>query len=247
MVEGESLFNDGVAIVIFLTIYQVSFTHTAPTLANTSILFLKQAIGGSIYGFGLGLIGAYLIKPLSDHKIAIFITLAMTTGAYTLAQSIGISGPLAMVVAGIVLGHYLRSPTMGTQRHQRLKDFWEMLDEILNALLFLLIGFEILQIHYTDKSITAALMAIPVVLLIRWLTVALPMHFFKRRKKYHPYTTSILVWGGLRGGLAVALALALPASIERNIILSMTYAVVAFALIVQGISIKPLVEKSRRG
>ena len=243
-VSGESLFNDGVGIVIFLTIYQLAFHGGgAPiTWESVSLLFLQQAIGGMLYGLLIGFLAYYLIKPIDDHRIVILITLLIVTGGYALAQALDISGPLAMVVAGIIIGNRGRTICMNEKTRESLDNFWELIDEVLNAVLFLLIGLELLVIHFHLNYLLAALSTIPLVLLVRWLTVAFPMSIFKLKRKYTPKFTTILVWGGLRGGLAVALALALPPSKERELILAMTYAVVAFAILVQGSTVKSLVK-----
>lgn len=241
-VAGESLFNDGVGIVIFLTLYQIAFTQEAISASSVILLFLQQAIGGLVYGLILGLVGSWLIKFADDHKIEILITIAVATGGYTLAQTLGISGPLAMVTAGIMIGNYAKNKYMREESQKVLDEFWELIDEILNAVLFLLIGFEILLVFTGKNYIFAGLWAIPIVLFTRYVTVAIPMSLFKIKRNYCPYMVSILVWGGLRGGLAVALALALPPGEYRQLILIMTYAVVCFAVIVQGITVSPLVK-----
>jgi monovalent cation:H+ antiporter, CPA1 family len=240
-VAGESLFNDGVGIVMFLTIYQIAFANQPLTFETVSLLFLRQAIGGLIYGALLGLLASWLTKYADDHKIEILLTIAVVTGGYALGQALEISGPLAMVVAGIIMGNYARHHCMTTESQKVLDEFWELIDELLNAVLFLLIGFELLVVHINYYTLLAALAMIPLVLLVRYVTVALPMGIFKLFRQYHPYTITILVWGGLRGGLAVALALALPNGSYRDVILAMTYAVVAFAVIIQGLSVAPLV------
>lgn len=244
-VTGESLFNDGVGIVLFLTLYNLAFLDVPITAQNILYSFLRQTVGGIAYGALLGTFAYWLIKPIDDHKIEILITLAVVTGGYTLAQALDISGPLAMVVAGIFIGNRGRNFSMSKKSRESLDNFWELVDEILNAILFLLIGFELLIIKMGPHYLAAALMAVPLVLAVRFLVVSAPISLFKRKKRYPRHYTNILVWGGLRGGLAVALALALPNSHERNLILTMTYAVVMFAVIVQGLSVKHLVRMSK--
>ncbi|MBX9586740.1 MAG: sodium:proton antiporter [Gammaproteobacteria bacterium] len=244
-VAGESLFNDGVGIVMFLSLYQLAFSQTPLSWQDVSLLFVQQAIGGIAYGLACGVIITKLIKAIDNYKVEILLTLVVTSGAYILANTLGVSGPLAMVAAGIYIGNSGRHTAMSEKSRNNLDTFWELIDEILNAVLFLLIGFELLILETSVSSIIAAIIAIPLVLFVRFLTVAAPMALFKLRRKYAPYTISILVWGGLRGGLAVALALALPQSKNRELILLMTYAVVLFSILIQGMTIKSLVEKSK--
>lgn len=244
-VAGESLFNDGVGIVMFLSLYQLAFSEKPLTWQDVSLLFMQQAIGGLVYGLTCGFIITKLIKSIDNYKVEILLTLVVTSGAYILANALGVSGPLAMVAAGIYIGNSGRNTAMSEKSRNNLDTFWELIDEILNAMLFLLIGFELLILETRMSDIIAALIAIPLVLFVRYITVAIPMALFKIRRKYVPYTITILVWGGLRGGLAVALALALPQSTHRELILLMTYAVVMFSILVQGMTIKSFVEKSR--
>jgi len=239
-VAGESLFNDGVGIVIFTTLYAFAFTGHAITASGISLLFLQQAIGGLAFGLLVAWIVDLLIIKGSGPKMIILLMLVVVTGAYQFALAINISGPLAMVVAGIYLGHRARSGHYGSRNYEIIEVFWEVIDEILNAILFLLIGLEILTIHIHGWEVVAALVAIPLVLLVRLVTVAVPMKYFGLIKAHAPYAISILTWGGLRGGLAVALALSLPDTPSRGLILGMTYAIVAFAVIIQGITIRPL-------
>ncbi len=242
-VAGESLFNDGVGIVIFISLYQLlSNTHHI-SAGQVSVLFIQETLGGIGYGVILGAMAIWLIKPIEDHKIIILITLAIVTGGYAFAQTIEISGPLAMVVTGLMVGGQLHNHKFSPKSTMAIDTFWEIIDEILNAVLFLLVGFELLAIDVSGWQLLAALLVIPLVLIVRFVTVGIPMHFFKSRNLHSPYTISLLTWGGLRGGLAVALALSLPLSDNRNFILALTYAVVSFAIIVQGLSIKPFLKK----
>ena len=242
-VAGESLYNDGVGIVIFITISQLAFSGQAISFQNVALLFLQQAIGGVAYGALLGYLINRLIRHIDDTQMIILITLAIVTGAYSLALAMDISGPLAMVTSGILIGHHLRK-YKSHQTFTKIYFFWEIIDEILNAVLFLLIGFELLTISTSLSLLWAGLMTIPLVLLVRLITVAIPMKFLQLKRIHEPHTISILTWGGLRGGLAVALALSLPESINRDIILTITFIVVTFAVIIQGTTIKTLTSKS---
>lgn len=244
VLEGESLFNDGIGIVIFLTIYQVAFHLSTPTWGSVTLLFLQQAVGGIIWGLIAGWVGFRLIRSIKGASLAILLTIGLVTGGYALAQLIGVSGPLAMVVAGIMVGNACRDGLVPSAMQIQLETFWEVLDELLNAVLFLLVGLELFIMPWSASMLFVGLVTIPLVLFIRFITVATPIRLLALKKNYYPYFISILTWGGLRGGLAIALALALPRSNERDIILSMTYLVVLFAILVQGLTMKPLIAKS---
>lgn len=244
ILEGESLFNDGIGIVIFLTVYQATFHMGHPTVVNVSLLFLQQAFGGLIFGALLGGLGAYLIRTINSSRLAILITIALVSGGYALAQILKISGPLAMVVAGLMIGNLHHTSFKTLTIKNELSIFWDVLDEILNAVLFLLVGFEILVMPWSLEKLITGAMVIPLVLIVRYITVAMPISFFQRKKEYYPYFVTILTWGGLRGGLAVALALTLPRDEYRDWILGITYMVVLFAIVVQGLTMKPLIARS---
>lgn len=243
--EGESLFNDGVGIVIFLTIYTIAFNGGTFSFESVTLLFLQQAIGGMLYGGFLGYFAYKLIQPVTSHKIQILITVALVTGGYAFAEAIDVSGPLAMVVAGIFIGNHGQDFYMAKNARENLENFWEVIDEILNAVLFLLIGFEVLVMPSTTRGVMSIILAISVVLIVRFICVAAPMKVFMRKRQYFPKIIPILTWGGLRGGLAVALALSLPPSHpERELVVTMTYGVVLFSILIQGMTIKPLIRSS---
>jgi CPA1 family monovalent cation:H+ antiporter len=237
-VAGESLFNDGVGIVIFTTLFALLSSGSTPTAGSVIGLFLQQAVGGIIYGLVLGFVALWLCRQTNDDKLILLTTLAVVTGGYTLALSMDISGPLAMVVAGIWIGHGLRK----TQHFHFMETIWEAIDEVLNAILFLLLGFELLDFSIPTHVLHVSFLAIPLVLIIRWLTIIPPLKLLSQARN-KPGFINLLTWGGLRGGLAIALALSLPKSHTRDIILTLTYFIVAFSVIIQGVTMRPVVRR----
>lgn len=243
---GESLFNDGVAIVLFVTIYAVAFDHHSATVPDIAELFFQQAFGGIIYGGILGFIGYWLIKSIDDSLQEIFITLAIATGGYAFAQLLNISGPIAMVVSGMFIGNRKGMFYMSETTRMHLIHFWEVIDNAFNAILFLFIGLELIVIQRSTFECYSGLGAIAIVLFARSISVAIPLSLMRIKRKYEPFSVSIMIWGGLRGGLAIALALALPAGQAKTLILPMTYATVLFSILVQGLSIGPLINLCKR-
>jgi CPA1 family monovalent cation:H+ antiporter len=241
-IAGESLFNDGVAVVVFLVLFGIAVSGHEISAAHIGLLFLEEAIGGVLFGLVIGGITYYMLKGIDNYSVEVLLTLALVMGGYTLATVIHVSGPIAIVVAGLMIGNHGRSFAMSEQTRGHLDTFWELVDEILNAVLFVLIGLELLLISFTGKHLIAALLIIPIVLLARLVSVALPIGVLRLKRQFSPGVIKVLTWGGLRGGISVALALSLPAGPERNLILTVTYLVVVFSIIVQGLSIGNLVK-----
>ena len=245
-ITGESLFNDGVGVVIFIVLLGIAQDPQSASLPHIALLFAEEAIGGILFGLVLGYIGFKLLASLDDYSTEVLISLAIVMGGYTLAAAIHTSGPISIVVAGLVIGNHGRQYAMSEKTREHLDLFWKLIDEILNALLFVLIGLEVLILDFSYHSLIAGLVSILLVLGARWISVGIPISLFKLRRSFTPYVTRILVWGGLRGGISVALALSLPPGSARNIILAVTYVVVVFSIVVQGLTIGTLVEKANR-
>ncbi|MGI9543517.1 MAG: cation:proton antiporter [Cyclobacteriaceae bacterium] len=244
-ISGESLFNDGVGVVVFLSILMIAEKGVAHFEGQEILILLaEEAGGGIIYGLVLGFVGHLLLKSVQDApKIEVLITLAIAMGGYSLASIIHVSGPLAMVVAGLYIGHKINSADYTEASKQHLHLFWEMLDDILNAVLFVLIGLEVLILTFKLPFLIAGIASIVIVLIARFISVSLPITFFKNDTISKTKTAAMLTWGGLRGGISVALALSVGEIPERDLIVFITYVVVGFSIIVQGLSIKPLVQK----
>ena len=241
-ISGESLFNDGVAVVIFITIFETARSGGIDiSVLNVGKLFLREAVGGVLFGLVLGYIGFYAIRSIDDYKVEVLITLAMVMGGYFLADSLHISGPLAMVVAGIICGNKVKDEAMSDTSWDYLGKFWELIDEVLNAILFLLIGLEMLIIKISPISLLIGSLCILVVLLARWVSVYFPIMLLRYKLNFEKNAVAILTWGGLRGGLSVALALSLSPEMHRDEFVLITYVIVIFSILVQGLTIGPFV------
>lgn len=245
-IAGESLFNDGVGVVVFLVLLGVATGGDEMTTSHVIKLFSVEAIGGVFFGLGLGFLGFFMLRGVDNYQVEALITLALVSGGYAFAESIHVSAPIAIVVAGLFIGNQGRTLAMSDNTRERLDDFWELIDEILNAILFLLIGVELLILTFTNQFMMAGLLAIPVVLLARFVCVGIPIKIMSKFRTFSPYATTILTWGGLRGGISVALALSIPAGPAREPLLVITYFIVVFSILVQGLTIKKVLAFSQK-
>ncbi|MGR3963689.1 sodium:proton antiporter [Pseudomonas sp. 910_23] len=243
VISGESLFNDGVSVVLFSLIVAMIASGETPSVIGASHLLLKEAGGGALLGACVGYITYRMLKSIDSYQEEVLITLAAVLGAYALATQFHVSGPLAMVVMGLIVGNQGRSHAMSEQTEKNLDMFWELIDEILNAVLFVLIGLEVVLIQFSNPLLTTGLLVILLTLLSRLLTVGVPIAVLGKRFRLPEGAWSVMTWGGLRGGISVALALSLPSGAARDIVVSMTYLVVVFSILIQGMSIGKLVKR----
>ena len=244
-IVGESLFNDGVGVVIFLTIFQVALLGTGEIEAfDVFKLFGKEVFGGILLGGVLGWVTYRLMKSINDYDIEVIITLAAVMGGTVIAHKWHLSAPLAMVTAGLVVGNdTVRGTAMSEITESYVDKFWELIDILLNTILFVLIGMEILVLTFKTEYILAGIIAVPVVLLCRYLSLLLPISLFKKKLDFVPKTNLIMTWGGLRGGISIALALGLTEAMQRDLFLVITYVVVVFSILVQGLTVGKLVKR----
>lgn len=243
-ISGESLFNDGVAVVVFITIAEIINAGIENTTAlQVGWLFIKEAGGGVLFGVALGYTGFWALRSIDNYIVEVLITLAIVMGGYLLADYLHISGPLAMVAAGIITGNKSREKGMSDVTRDYIDKFWEMMDEVLNAILFLLIGFEMLIIKFNSTLFWLGCISILIVLLARFVSVAIPISILQFKKTFERNAIPILTWGGLRGGISVALALSLPTSAFNEIFVSVTYIIVLFSIVVQGLTIGRFAKK----
>ncbi len=241
-ITGESLFNDGVGVVVFIVLLGIATGSENVDAASIAFLFIEETFGGILYGLVIGYIAYSMIKSLDNYTVEILITLALVMGGYALASAIHVSGPIAIVVAGLLMGNHGRKLAMSDKTREHIDTFWKLLDEILNAILFVLIGLEVLLLSFSSDYLLAAVIIIPLVLLSRFIAVGMPVKLLSQFRTFSPHAIKIMTWGGLRGGISVALALSLPAGFEREVILSITYIIVIFSITVQGLTIGRLIK-----
>ena len=249
VIAGESLFNDGVGVVIFTLMLGLVVDGRMPSVSDAGMLLAREAGGGLMFGAVLGWATARLMRRVAQQQVEVLLTLAMVVGGYALADHLEISGPLAMVVAGLMVGHGLHGRPAVHGEARLLGLFWELIDEVLNAVLFVLVGMQVVLIHFPlapGRAAVTGLIAVAITLAARWLTVGLPVALARENSGLPPGAAAILTWGGLRGGISIALALSVPAGADRETLVALTYCVVAFSILVQGLSFGRLVRETLR-
>ncbi|WP_421703844.1 cation:proton antiporter [Aliiroseovarius sp.] len=250
-IAGESLFNDGVGYVVFLVLVGIVFptghdTHGGGGLADAGILFVQEAVGGAVLGLVLGWLVFRVMRLIDDYSLEVLITLGLAFGGYELAVALHVSAPIMAVCAGLLIGDVGAKHGMSEQTREYVDAFWKLIDEILNAVLFLMIGFEVFAVAFTMDAVVAGVLAIALALAARLAAVSVPVLILRPFRSFSPGVIPIMTWGGLKGGISVALALSLPDSEWKPLILTATYIIVVFSIIVQGLTVAPLAKKLGR-
>ena len=247
VIAGESLFNDGIGVVVFMVILELSAGGGEVTAGRVMLLFLQEAAGGVAFGLAIGFLAFQMLKRVDDYKLEVIITLALVMGGYALADRLHTSGPLAMVASGLLVGNHGRAFAMSDTTREHLDSFWELIDEILNAILFMLLGLEVQVMEFSWGYLAAGGVAVGIALLARWASASASVSILRPFRSFSPGVVSLLTWGGLRGGISVALALSLPPWPGRDALLAMTYTVVVFSILVQGLTLGKLARRFNPG
>lgn len=242
---GESLLNDGFGIVLFVLFLGIAGGE-AVSAAGVSSLLLREVLGGALFGLAIGYAAYRLLAAVDSYEVEILLTLALVMGGYAAARALHVSGPIAVVIAGVMIGNRGLRHAMAERSRERVGQFWGLIDEIFNAVLFIMVGLELLRLDFQSTYAWAGLLAIPAVLAARFLSVGIATLVPGLRQDFPLRVIAILTWGGLRGGISVALALSLPAGVQRDAIITVTYGVVLFSILVQGLTLSPLLRRSAR-
>jgi len=247
-IVGESLFNDGVGVVVFLTILKIASPETGSFEMSEIIkLFGLEVIGGIFLGMALGWITYRMMKSIDNYEVEVIITVAAVMGGTVLAHEFHLSAPLAMVTAGLIVGNdTVRNAAMSEITEAYVDKFWELIDVLLNTILFVMIGMEMLVLTFEGSYIFAGLLAVPIVLISRFVSLWGPIKMFSKRLEFVPNTNLIMTWGGLRGGISIALALSLTTEMHKELFLVITYVIVVFSIIGQGLTVGPIVKRLTR-
>ncbi|GAA5233047.1 sodium:proton antiporter [Verticiella sediminum] len=245
-ITGESLFNDGMGVVLFLTLLGIAVGGAVPTLGDLGLLLVREMLGGAVFGIGVGLLGLYMIRTANSDAIATLVSLAMATGGYAAAEALGVSAPIAVVFMGLLVGGRGESPRVAEHSSQRrLFTTWEVIDELLNLMLFGLIGLEIITLQTSASGLLLSVLAIPVVLLARYVSVVLPVMAAPRLREWGRGVSFVMTWGGLRGGVSIALALSLASTLpDSHVLIAATYGVVIFSILVQGLTLRRVISRA---
>ncbi|MEO6681567.1 MAG: sodium:proton antiporter [Ginsengibacter sp.] len=243
-ISGESLFNDAMGVILFITFYELAQIGIENfTVWDIALLLIREIAGGSILGAALGYLGYWALRSIDNYVVEVMITLALVMGGYLLAETIGVSGPLSMVIAGLITGNKVMQEVMSDITRDYLDKFWEMIDAVMNAILFLLIGLSMLVVPFNGTLLFIGCMAILIVLFARLASVSIPILLIRKKKVFDRTAIPILTWGALRGGISVALALAVPKYMYGEMFVSITYIVVLFSIVVQGLTIGPFAKR----
>lgn len=243
---GESLLNDGFGIVLFVLFLGIAAGGAEVSAAGVSALFVREVLGGALFGLAIGYAAYRLLAAVDSYEVEILLTLALVMGGYAAARALHVSGPIAVVIAGVMIGNRGLRHAMAERSRERVGQFWGLIDEIFNAVLFIMIGLELLRLQFQPTYAWASLLAIPAVLAARFLSVAIAILVPGLRQDFPPRVIAILTWGGLRGGISVALALSLPGGAQRDAVITVTYGVVLFSILVQGLTLSPLLRRTAR-